>query len=186
MLIQQQINSDKINYINIRLNLSQTRDTYKRTVFTIFDLFGTVGGMYSLITSAWGLIVGVVSTQIMLSSVFRRLYFTNQPNHNDIAIDNVSKDRRESKVVEEDKDNSKFRFSTIDSKIEDNKPIIGFKPNLENNMSKYQDHYLTDQNVQERLGNILKDRMRYKANWMHKILTFIPSCMWKYKGIIRK
>ena len=57
--------------------MDPNRDLYQRTVFSILDLFGTIGGIFGLLTSAWGLIVGMVSVQIMFSSVFRRLYFIN-------------------------------------------------------------------------------------------------------------
>ena len=50
-------------------------DIYQRNVFTILDLFGTIGGIFGLLTSACGFFVGLISTQIMLSSVFRRLYY---------------------------------------------------------------------------------------------------------------
>ena len=55
--------------------LDPNRDHYHRTVFSIMDLFGTIGGIYGLLISVWGFIVGAISLQIMLSSVFRRLYY---------------------------------------------------------------------------------------------------------------
>ena len=63
--------------IDIAILMASSRDKYERIVFSIFDLFGIVGGLYGLLSSLWGLIIGFIATQIMLSSVFRRLYFTN-------------------------------------------------------------------------------------------------------------
>ena len=39
----------------------------------------------------------------------------------------------------------------------------------------------------QKLKSELNKRKKYKANWLHKILTIIPSCMWKkYKVLMRK
>ena len=54
--------------------LDRNRDLYQRNVLTILDLFGTIGGIFGLLTSACGFLIGMISTQIMLSSVLRRLY----------------------------------------------------------------------------------------------------------------
>ena len=49
-----------------------------------------------------------------------------------------------------------------------------------------QDKISEDKEVLNKLKTSLKQRKKYKANWMHKILTIIPSFMWKYKGLLRK
>ena len=64
--------------INFSILMDPNRDFYQRTVFSILDLFGTIGGIFGLLTSACGFVIGLVSTQIMLSSIFRRLYYTNR------------------------------------------------------------------------------------------------------------
>ena len=58
--------------------MDPNRDLYQRSVFSILDLFGTIGGIFGLLTSACGFLLGFISTHIMLSSVFRRLYYTNK------------------------------------------------------------------------------------------------------------
>ena len=70
-------------FIAIALTLGPNKNTYTRSVFTIMNLFGNVGGIYGLLQSIWGILVGAVSTQIMLASVFRRLYFTNKNSFED-------------------------------------------------------------------------------------------------------
>ena len=69
-------NNEVILYISILLG--PNKDTYTRTVFTIMDLFRNVGRIYVLLQSACEFFVGFISYQIMLSSVFQRLYFINR------------------------------------------------------------------------------------------------------------
>ena len=64
--------------IYISILLGPNKDTYTRTVYTIMDLFGNIGGIYGLLHSACEFFVGFISYQIMLSSVFQRLYFINR------------------------------------------------------------------------------------------------------------
>ena len=66
--------------------LDPSKDVYQRSVFTIMDLFGVIGGIYGLMISGWGLLVGIISSQILLSSVFRRLYYYFTINWNNIYI----------------------------------------------------------------------------------------------------
>ena len=58
--------------------LDSNRDIYQRSAFTILDLFGIIGGIFGLLTSAFGFLLSMITTQIMLSSVFRRLYYYNK------------------------------------------------------------------------------------------------------------
>ena len=48
------------------------------------------------------MIVGVISSQIMLSSVFRRLYFTNPPNFENLALKILSNNRNKIKQIPEE------------------------------------------------------------------------------------
>ena len=66
--------------------LDPSKDVYQRSVFTIMDLFGVIGGIYGLLISGWGLLVGIISSQILLSSVFRRLYYCFTINWNNLYI----------------------------------------------------------------------------------------------------
>ena len=64
--------------LSVSIFMDPDRDFYQRTVFSILDLFGTIGGIFGLLTSTCRFFIGFISTQIMLSSVFRRLYYTNK------------------------------------------------------------------------------------------------------------
>ena len=63
---------------SLSIFMDPNRDLYQRTVFSILDLLGTIGGIFGLLKSVCGFVIGFVSTQIMLSSIFRRLYYTNK------------------------------------------------------------------------------------------------------------
>ena len=90
-------------FIYISILLGPNKDTYTRTVFTIMDLFGKVGGIYGLLQSSCGFFIGFISYQIMLSSVFRRLYFVNQLDEDSSSAEINHRPRRVAKMPEESK-----------------------------------------------------------------------------------
>ena len=91
--------------------MDPNRDFYQRTVFSILDLFGTIGGIFGLLTAACGFIIGFVSTQIMLSSVFRRLYYTNKSSPDVIEMNLLtSKDHNFDSKYEENKEENKVQY----------------------------------------------------------------------------
>ena len=73
---------DNENIVDGKIYMDPNRDFYQRSVFSILDLFGLIGGIFGLLTSTWGLAVGIISAQIMLSSVFKRLYYNNKTSAN--------------------------------------------------------------------------------------------------------
>ena len=62
---------------NAAILMDPNRDLYQRTVFSILDLFGTIGGIFGLLTSVCGLVIGMISVQVMLSSILKRLYYVH-------------------------------------------------------------------------------------------------------------
>ena len=90
---------DQTIYISILLG--PNKDTYTRTVYSIMDLFGNVGGIYGLLQSSCGFVVGFISYQIMLSSVFRRLYFVNQLDEDSSSAEINHWPRKVAKIAEE-------------------------------------------------------------------------------------
>ena len=85
---------------------------------TIMDLFGNVGGVYGLLISLWSFFVGIISSQILLSSVFRRLYYTNKFNKKRIFIKFADRSTKISNLpIEESKsENLRSRFMSMLSK----------------------------------------------------------------------
>ena len=65
------------SFAEIGIMLDPNRDIYRRTVFTILDLSGTIGGIFGFLSSGCGFILGLITTHIMMFSIFRRLYYTS-------------------------------------------------------------------------------------------------------------
>ena len=92
-----------VESIFISILLGPNKDTYTRTVYSIMDLFGNVGGIYGLLQSACGFVVGFISYQILLSSVFRRLYFVNRLDDDSSSAEVIHNPKRVDKLHEESK-----------------------------------------------------------------------------------
>ena len=104
--------------------LGPSKNNYSRSVFTIMGLFGSVGGVYGLLQSIWGVLVGFVSSQIMLASVFRRLYYTNKTNVDNLAINIEDRSRRVTcKPIEENKEQDLKINNTMMKRIEVRPPL---------------------------------------------------------------
>ena len=80
-------------YFNILFLLSPERIIYTRDVFSFFDLFGLLGGIFELLSISLGLIVGIFSKHTFLFSIFKRLYHTNIQNNNEKYQNSTDKDR---------------------------------------------------------------------------------------------
>ena len=80
-------------YFNILFLLSPERIIYTRDVFSFFDLFGLLGGIFELLSISLGLIVGIFSKHTFLFSIFKRLYQTNIQNNHEKYQNSIDKDR---------------------------------------------------------------------------------------------
>ena len=87
------ISTNKPYIFETSILMDPNRYLYQRTVFSIIYLSGTIGGIFGLLSSAWGFVVGIISTQIMLSSVFRRINYNidKRNRHHYILIFNYKK-----------------------------------------------------------------------------------------------
>ena len=101
--------------------LGPNKNTYSRNVFTIMNLFGNVGGVYGLLQSIWGIIVGVVSSQIMLASVFRRLYFTDKVNFENLFIKIAERSRKVTNLPIEEVKSRNVKSIFMSERQEDSK-----------------------------------------------------------------
>ena len=46
--------------------------------------------------------------------------------------------------------------------------------------------HANDEDKLEQIKTIFRYKRRYQANFIHKVLKFIPNCLWKYRGIQKK
>ena len=55
--VQNDGTNDNYYIFDAALLMDPNRDLYQRKVFSILDLFGTIGGIFGLLTSAWGFVI---------------------------------------------------------------------------------------------------------------------------------
>jgi len=79
------------DFFEIFLVLDAQKDTYTRVVFNFLDLFGKLGGVFELLSIAFGLLIGFFSKNVSLNSIFKRLYHTEK----DDGIDTSNKQSSE-------------------------------------------------------------------------------------------
>ena len=127
-----------------------------------------------MVTSVLGSLVTMISSQIMLTSVFKRLYFTRDEQ---ICKDQLKLNFNQSRInINEEVKGSEFKaqnkiIARTDDLKEQSEIAVQFDYN--SNLIDYQ-----NQNEDEallRLKNELKQRRKYKANCVHKLLTFVPK-----------
>ena len=63
--------------LDLSVKLDGNLDIYKRISYSFFDLMGLLGGTYQILLIFWRFFIKLFSTEMLFSSVFRRLYFTN-------------------------------------------------------------------------------------------------------------
>ena len=68
------------DFFEVSFVLDPQKDTYSRVVFSFFDLFGQLGGVFELMCISMGLLVGLFSKNVLLFSMFKRLYHTQTQN----------------------------------------------------------------------------------------------------------
>ena len=75
----------------------------------------------------------------------------------------------------------------VDCTVREPRPVTECNLQFDNNEEEKEHISASDDiTLLNKLKNTLKQRKKYKANWIHKFFTVFPSSMWKYKGIIRK
>jgi hypothetical protein len=120
-----------VRFVSISLALTFRKDaesdSYSRSVFSILDLFGNIGGVFEILQVTGGLIVGYFSRDLFLYSILTKLYQVNRPNSDrpfTMMVPNVinanvpvSKEIDNSDVSNEPKSSvktSKMKVKTID------------------------------------------------------------------------
>ena len=66
--------STNITYAFIRVRMDTREDTYERTVFSVFDFTGLIGGVFEIFEVAGNIIVGYFATKLFMFSMLSNLY----------------------------------------------------------------------------------------------------------------
>ena len=63
-----------INYARVTIRMEAREDTYERTVFSVFDFTGLIGGVFEIFEIIGGIFVGYFSSTLFLFSMLTNLY----------------------------------------------------------------------------------------------------------------
>ena len=66
--------STNITYAFIRVRMDTREDTYERTVFSVFDFTGLIGGVFEIFEVTGNIIVGYFATKLFMFSMLSNLY----------------------------------------------------------------------------------------------------------------
>lgn len=61
-------------YVYVKLQLDPETQLYKRTVYSILDLIGQLGGVFGILSSVFTLIVGIYSENMLFHSIVKKCY----------------------------------------------------------------------------------------------------------------
>lgn len=62
-------------YLEINLTIDPNVDLYERKVYSFFDLTGQLGGLYEVLHTIIGIIVGLISSRILVMTMMSNLYY---------------------------------------------------------------------------------------------------------------
>ena len=104
------------SYLEVMMVLDPEKTTYSRVVFSFFDLFGMLGGVFEILSILCGLIVGLFSKHILLFSMFKKLYHTENDIGEDYQKHNYGNhnigDRNHTRVFPMEESKSKLQAPT--------------------------------------------------------------------------
>ena len=74
----------------------------------------------------------------------------------------------------------------LSPRIEDSRPATELNIQFDDYNQRTEGSSAFTNEILVKVRKILMNRRKYQALCIHKILSFIPPCMWKYKGLMRK
>ena len=123
----------------------------------------------------------------MLASVFRRLYLMKQDGCQLVEEEIIQRSANiNNPFTEEEKEPDLRRQTNIFSRVDDSRMNSDITVQLDIQNKSFESSIPNHQSYLNKLENELKNRRRYKASWVHKLLTLIPTWMWNYTGVLRK
>ena len=127
-----------------------------------------------MVTSVLGSFVTMISSQIMLTSVFKRLYFTRDEG---VCKDQLKlKFSQSRKNINEEVKGYEFKAqSKISARTDDFREQSEITVQFDHRSNSVDYPNQNEDEALLRLKNELKQRRRYKANCLHKLLTFAPK-----------
>jgi hypothetical protein len=87
------------SFTNIFIRLSQKSDMYERISFTIFDMFGIIGGIFGVLSAFGSISTSLISEKVLNNRILSKLYQMRMENNNTFASQNLIEDENLSKVA---------------------------------------------------------------------------------------
>jgi len=119
------------SYFEILFMLDSEKKTYSRVAFSFLDLFGKLGGVFELLSISMGLLIGLFSKDLLLFSIFKRLYHTQADEKgSDSNFDNLKNDNnRQGKVIEESKSRTHEFYPNYEEDVKRHIPHLNIQVN---------------------------------------------------------
>ena len=100
------------SYANIVIRMEAREDTYERTVLSIFDFTGLVGGVFEILEITGGLVVGFFANKLFMFWMLNNLYQVQMKYDEDKEINKYNKGNQNLK-----------RYGMIKRKVRENVKI---------------------------------------------------------------
>lgn len=170
-------------YITIYFLLSQEYNLYQRSVFTFFDMFGQLGGVYQLLWILGAILVSCTAKKVFYNSILSRLYHVHEElvNSETKIKPYISKTINTSEIL---KIGNLWMLPPLNSPErrdlqEENKVLSGNSYSSESELQRYSKVEQFD-NILEHVSCSMKSRRKYNYRFSH-ILCSLFLC-WKVKN----
>ena len=81
--------------VDLIMSMDGSIDNYERSVFNFFDFTGLLGGVYEMFEAVGHLIIGFISSKILIMSIISSLYHVHTPpQETEIGIRNYGIDSK--------------------------------------------------------------------------------------------
>ena len=79
--------------------LDQESEIYQRSVFTLFDMIGLVGGIYTVFSILSSYLMSFITERLLMDSLLSKLYFVEQNHNQEINLDNNVHCNKQSSII---------------------------------------------------------------------------------------
>ena len=148
---------------------------YQRTVFTILDVLGSLGGMFEILSIIGGVFVSTLTSKLFNYSILTSLYQVDTSKHNK---DNWNK-RKNQIVPLPDKSNKKLHEESKHPAPIDETNCYENSSNSARELNSYQNSWLK-QSFISKARESMKNRRVYSYNTTDLCYNLLCCLKWKY------
>ena len=74
--------------LQLEFYLDHESEIYQRSVFTLFDMIGLVGGIYTVFSILSSYLMSFITERLLMDSLLSKLYFVEQNHNQEINLNN--------------------------------------------------------------------------------------------------